>query len=310
MLYLNQLQAILKATAWSQEQLARQLNVSFPALNAWLNERAVPRRSAQERIVSLYMSVVGAETVNPQELITAKQTAAKMTYSVKKLLKDKPALDTLTLHWTYNTNTIEGSTMTLADVEDVIFDNKVLANRTLIEQAEARNHQAAFYWLLDKVALEGKDFVLTEQLILELHIRLMNGILGNAGQYRNHSVRLAGMHVPLANWRRIPELIQQLLADSQQEKPATDIVTSMAYFHARFEQIHPFSDGNGRTGRLLLLAQALASGYVPPLVLRERKQAYYKYLEKAQTQEDYTPLELFIAQAMEACYKLLTAKSA
>jgi len=304
MTYIEQLKAIVRATGWSQEELARELKVSFPALNAWLNERATPRQGAQDRIAALYSSILGVDVVDPADLHHAKQAAAKLSYSVRTLREDKKALDTLTLYLTYHTNTIEGSTMTLADVEDVIFDNKVLANRTLIEQAEARNHQAALHWLLDKIAETGKTFTLDEQLILDLHVRLMNGIISNAGQYRNHSVRIMGTHVPLANWQRIPELIQQLVTEAQTES-SEDIVTRLARFHARFEKIHPFSDGNGRTGRLLLLAQALSADRIPPLVLRERKQAYYKYLEVAQTKENYESLELFLSQAMQACYELL-----
>ena len=304
MTYIEQLHSILESTNWSQEQLAHELGVSFPALNAWLNRRAIPRIRAQERIGVLYVSIVGVETVKADELVAAKAAANKLSFSAKELLGNKKALDTLTLYLTYHTNTIEGSTMTLADVEDVIFDNKVLSNRTLIEQAEARNHQAALYWLLDKILADGKDFVLDEQLILDLHVRLMNGIISNAGQYRNHSVRIMGTRVPLANWQRIPELVQQLVADTWTGSNE-NIVTQLAYFHATFEKIHPFSDGNGRTGRLLLLAQAFAFHHIPPLVLRERKQAYYKYLEVAQTKEEYAPLELFLAQAMQSCYRLL-----
>lgn len=304
MIYIQQLKSIITATGWSQEELARELKVSFPALNAWLNERATPRQGAQDRITSLYESILGVITVDSQELVRAKQSADKLSYSVRTLLEDKKALDTLTLYLTYHTNTIEGSTMTLADVEDVIFDHKVLANRTLIEQAEARNHQAALHWLLDRIAEAGKAFTLDEQLILDLHVRLMNGIISNAGQYRNHSVRIMGTHVALANWQRIPELVQELVTEARTES-GEDIVTRLARFHARFEKIHPFSDGNGRTGRLLLLAQAFSANIIPPLVLRERKQAYYKYLEAAQKNENYEPLELFLAQAMQVCYELL-----
>lgn len=307
MSYIKHLQSILKASGWSQEQLARELDVSFPALNAWLNQRSIPRAKAIIRIEHLYLQIVGSDIVDDKQLSEAKNVAEKLTYSVKTLLANKSALDTLTLYLTYHTNTIEGSTMTLSDVEDVIFDHKVLSNRTAIEQTEARNHQAALYWLLDKLASDGKDFRITEQFILDLHVRLMNGIISSAGQYRNHSVRIMGTHVALANWQKVPQLVQQL-TDGLTTDSSTDPIKSLAEFHAIFEQIHPFSDGNGRTGRLLLLAQAMSAGLTPPLVLKERRAAYYKYLEIAQTTDDHRPLEFFIAESISRCAELLQAK--
>ncbi len=113
-------------------------------------------------------------------------------------------------------------------------------------------------------------------------------------------------NVPLTNYMRVPELIAQLADDIQE--PQTDTVQTLAVTHARFEKIHPFSDGNGRTGRLIMLAQALHAGLVPPLVAKERKQAYYKYLEAAQLRGVHGPLELFVAESMTYTEKLLEEK--
>lgn len=303
--YLEKLNRILVATSWSQEELSRQLKVSFPALNAWLNERSVPRRSAISRIDELYLSVIGAEDVSEDELEDKKKQALSMRLTASSIIKDADLLERLTIHLTYHTNTIEGSTMTMADVKDVLYQDKVLSNRTAIEQAEARNHQAALYWLLDELTI-NKEFTITEDLIFGLHLRLMNGIVGDAGQYRKHSVRIMGAHVPLANWQKVPNLITdytQSLKDGE-----SDLIAVLAKSHAVFEKIHPFSDGNGRTGRLLTLAQALSNGIAPPIIPKERKQAYYKYLELAQVHDKYRPLELFIAESIINCQQLLKIK--
>lgn len=303
MSYALQLKSILKASGWSQEQLARELGVSFPTLNSWINKRSKPRQKALHGIEVLYLTIVGSEVIDEAELQMAKAAVLKLVFSPKSLLSNKEALDKLTLYLTYHTNTIEGSTMTLADVEEVIFEHKVLSNRTSVEQAEARNHQAALYWLLEKLVTDGSKFAIDENFVLGLHLRLMNGIIGDAGQYRTHAVRIMGAHVSLANWQKVPTLMQAFTAEPGHK--ASDIILRLAQSHAIFEKIHPFSDGNGRTGRLILLAQALQAGLIPPLVLKERKNAYYKYLEIAQTKEDHRPLELFMAQSMEFCYQLL-----
>ena len=301
--YEFQLNAILKASGWSQEQLARELNTSFPTLNSWVNKRSQPRQKALRRIETLYLSIVGSDTIDEAALASAKKTALSLSINPKKLVENQTALDKLTLYLTYHTNTIEGSTMTLADVGEVIFDHKVLSNRTAAEQAEARNHQAALYWLLDKIIADGKKFVIDEAFILGLHLRLMNGIIGDAGQYRKHAVRIMGTHVVLANWQKVPELMRAFV-DGLNGNSTNSIVT-LAQSHALFEKIHPFSDGNGRTGRLILLAQSLHAGLVPPLVVKERKLAYYKYLEIAQKSDESKPLELFMVESMQFCYKLL-----
>ncbi len=304
--YRKQLASIIDSSGWSQEQLAHTLGVSFPTLNSWVNGRSEPRAKAANRIQALYLDIVGADDIDLNVLTQTKAEASKLKLTAKEMLSDPKKLDKLTLHLTYHTNTIEGSTMTLADVEEVLFEHKVLTNRTAIEQAEARNHQAALYWLIEQLAEQGNDFRVTEELILGLHLRLMNGIIGDAGQYRSHAVRIMGANVPLANHIKVPELLVQLVDDIQESQ--TDLMHDLASTHARFEKIHPFSDGNGRTGRLVMLAQALHRGITPPLIAKERKQAYYKYLEAAQLREVYGPLELFIAESMIYTEKLLDEK--
>jgi len=300
--YVVQLEKILSASKWSQEQLAAELGVSFPALNAWLNKRAVPRAKAQVRIQELYLSIIGFSAISETDLALVKQEVKKYSLTAHQVISNREILDKLTLNLTYHTNTIEGSTMTFGDVEDVIFNNKVLSNRTAIEQLEAKNHQSALYWLLDQVAEAKGSFVVNEDIILGIHLRLMNGIVSDAGQYRKHAVRIMGTHVPLANWQSIPKLIAELTDDN---KNPEDIVSILARIHASFEKIHPFSDGNGRTGRLLMLAQTLNVGIAPPIVLKERKQAYYKYLEQAQTKDEHALLEFFIAESIRSSGKLL-----
>lgn len=300
--YLEQLKQILKFSGWSQEQLATKLGVSFPTINAWINNRAVPRTKAQLRIQELFAQIVGVFDVSEKELKQKSRSALKYSLTAGQIVANKKLLDTLTLYLTYHTNTIEGSTMTLADVNDVLFDNKVLSNRTAIEQLEAKNHQTALFWLLDRISV-GENFVINEDLLLNLHLRLMNGIVSDAGQYRKHSVRIMGASVPLSNWQKIPTLIEELVG--QQSISDKDVISKIARFHAKFEQIHPFSDGNGRTGRLLMLAQALEAGIAPPIVVKERKYAYYKCLETAQAKDNYMPLKLFVAESIEFSGELL-----
>ena len=303
MKYHEQLKSIMLASGWSQEQLAQTLKVSFATLNSWINARSTPRAKAIIAIEKLYLDTVGVESVNAEALQSIKKESLSLKITPERIADNKDLLDRLTLYLTYHTNTIEGSTMTLSDVEEVLFEHKVLSNRTAVEQAEARNHQAALHWLLDELVNRRDDFTISVDFILGIHLRLMNGIISGAGQFRTHSVRIMGSRVTLANWPKIPDLLEELVADIKNDN--SDMIEKIANIHARFERIHPFSDGNGRTGRLIMLAQALSAGLVPPLITKERKFAYYKYLELAQTKEDYKPLEYFIAESMKFSDDLL-----
>lgn len=300
--YRRHLKDILVVSGWSQERLAQELGVSFATLNSWIRDRSVPRKKAQNRIELLFFSLAGNIEVRNDDLAAEKLKVAGLHITAKEIVSNKKLLNTLTLHLTYHTNIIEGSTMTLSDVGEVLFDNKILSNRTAIEQTEARNHQAVLNWLLDQI-VANKDLNIDEAFIKNIHLRLMNGIVSDAGQFRNHSVRIQGSKTTVSNWMRIPELMNKI--HTTIDVDSKDITAILAKFHADFEQIHPFSDGNGRTGRLILLAMALQAQVVPPIILKERKHAYYKYLEIAQMNKNYKPLELFIASSIISTAKLL-----
>ncbi|HET8992119.1 MAG TPA: Fic family protein [Candidatus Saccharimonadales bacterium] len=301
--YSKQLKDILDASGWTQEDVAKQLGVSFVTLNSWVNAKSKPRKKALESIRLLYFDVLGADSLDVGYLEKLKEDVERLNIKISQITENEEVFDKLILYLTYHTNVIEGSTMTLDDTREVLFENRTLTNRTQVEQAEARNHKAALVWLLS--ALQSKSFVIDEDLIKGLHLRLMNGIIENAGVYRNHSVRVMGAHVTVANYQKIPELVQKMLTKINVKTERKEIIEKLSETHAIFEKIHPFSDGNGRVGRLLMLAQALQTGIVPPLVLKERRLAYYKYLEVAQTQDNSMPLQLFIAESVVAANELL-----
>lgn len=294
--YRAKLQKIIVASGLSQQSLAEKLGTSFVSLNNWLNGKATPTRKVLlERIDLAFIEYLGSDSVDADSLHELKQRAEKQHLTAKNLVKNREMLDAVTLNLTYHTNIIEGSTMTKSDVAAVLFDNETLKNRTQVEQREAINHRVALEFLLNELAADSSSQV-TPELIQKVHLLLMNGIMSNAGQWRNHGVRIQGSHVPLANFITIPERIDKLCNEFNAE--TEDPVSVLARTHAVFEQIHPFSDGNGRTGRLLMFIKSLQFGLVPPIVPKERKAVYYRYLELAQTEERYDNLEQFIAETL------------
>lgn len=291
------LQEILMRTGLTQEQLARRLDVPVRTLNAWVHQHMSPRAKNLANIRLLHQEMIGQDTIDEAKRLATERAAQASRMTIRTLLANQELLDILTLHLTYHTNTIEGSTMTLADVAEVLNDdNRVLANKTAREQIEARNHRTALYFLLDALHKEGTHFTWSEELILQTHVRLMNTLVSDAGLYRRHGVRIMGSRVTTVNHLRIAEAMSECI-DEMNKLPKTEPIEWLARTHATFEKIHPFSDGNGRTGRLLLFVQALQLGLVPPLVAKERKRAYYTYLERAQVRGELEALRLFIAES-------------
>ncbi len=294
--YRQKLLQILAASGLSQDTLAGRLEVSFATLNAWVNGRTAPRPSAQQKIDLLAAEILGSDSVDRDRLVKRKKIATTRRMTAFKISENRDLLEKMTVNLTYHSNGTEGSTMTERDVAAVILSNRVLANRTAREQREAINHQTALHFLLDELLAAGKSFAFTPELIRAVHLRLMNGLISDAGQLRRAGARIRGAHVPLANFIKIDGLLTEWC--NRQNEETADPIGLLARSHAEFEQIHPFSDGNGRTGRLLLFIKALHLGMAPPIIKKERRSAYYKYLELCQLRELSDPLEQFLADTI------------
>jgi Fic family protein len=297
MMISQQLRIIQRLTGKTQERLAKTLGVSFVTLNSWINDRSKPRPAKRERIESLYKQYTGQATI-PVTVLHGKkriiQQRSKGQKHVIDVIRNHPDVyDELVLALTYNSNSIEGSTLTQKETAAILFDNVTIVNKNLIEHLEAKNHQTAFEFLVRRVK---KNFRISESFLLELHRILMNGIRPDAGRYRDHGVRIVGTRVPTANHLTILRLIRRLVQDIN--KPERDVIKHVAIMHSQFEKIHPFSDGNGRIGRLLIQVMLLRKNIAPAMIKQEEKRLYYSYLEKSQLSNDSSLLQDFLCDAV------------
>lgn len=278
--YDKKLEKILLATGWSQETLAEKLGTSFVSLNSWINGKSEPRQSAKDEIDLLFSRMLGKDSIDKEYLKELKKEALKKTSTPKKILEDRELLEKLTTSFVYHSCAAEGSAITEGEVSAVIFDNKVLKNRTANEQREIINTETALYFLLNEIAEQGKSFEFTEDLIKSAHLRLMNGISSEAGHF----------------CRPVSELIENWCEKVNEE--TTDKIALLASSNAEFERISPFADGNSCIGRLMLFILALKLDLVPPILKKERHLAYLKYLELAKKKELTDPLEQLIAESI------------
>jgi len=303
----QKLEIIQKRTGLSQTKLAEKFGVSFVAFNSWWTEKSVPHAKTQSAIEDLFLEVTGQKVIPEKELLEKKEILLQKVASHKnvigEILSNPDIHDRFVLSLTYNSNKIEGSTLTEPDTAAIIFGNVALADKSLTEQLEAKNHQTALDFLFDRIAKKEK---IDEDLILKLHSILMNGIRPDAGRYRNHAVRILGVDLPTANYASVPKLISTLL--NEVKKQTKDIIAVSSQLHSSFEQIHPFSDGNGRIGRLLINAMLLENNFAPAVIEETQKQLYYTYLYKAQTKNDSSQLQSFLCGAVTNGFKILERK--
>jgi len=291
----------------TQTKLAEKFGVSFVAFNSWWTGKSSPRPKMQASIDELFLEITGQKTI-PFNQLTAKkqalqQKSIKYKSVINEILNNPDIRDQFILKLTYHSNSIEGSTLTEPDTAAILFDNAALPNKSLTEQLEAKNHQTALNYLFEHIAKKEK---IDEALTLKLHSILMNGVRPDAGLYRNHGVRITGVNLPTANYMSIQKLIPEVMA--RIAKKTTDIIALSADMHSKFEQIHPFGDGNGRVGRLLINAMLLSANFAPAIIRQEQKQLYYTYLYKAQTKDDQSQLENFLCDAVADGFKILERK--
>jgi fido (protein-threonine AMPylation protein)/DNA-binding XRE family transcriptional regulator len=300
----EKLKIIKRLSGFTQEKLAKILGVTFPTLNSWINDKSRPHKNKILKIDDLLFTYTGAiVSVTKKEELSKKDIIYNKTKKYKNIIKlilDRTDLfDQLVLSLTYNTNRIEGSTLTEDETAAVIFRNESIANKNLIEHLEAKNHQSAIKFLFDYLQ-SGK---IDEKLILKLHSILMSGIRDDAGFYRRHGVRIVGSTVPTANYIRVPELMKELVKEIN--KKQIDVIEHVTFIHSKFEQIHPFSDGNGRIGRLILSAMLLLHNLPTAVVEIKEKGLYLSYLRKSQLKNDFVDLEDFISDAILNGFKII-----
>ena len=186
--------------------------------------------------------------------------------------------DSFRIEHIYNTNAIEGNTLTFGETALVVNDNITIAEKSLICHLEAVGCAHAFDYV---EGLAKTSLILTEQDIKQVHSLVLADKPQHRGIYKNVSVSISGSNVVLCDPLLIPCKMQELVAEYNVSK--VHELIKIAEFHVFFEHIHPFRDGNGRTGRLLLNLELLRRGYLPINIKFTDRANYMKSLETAQT---------------------------
>lgn len=195
-------------------------------------------------------------------------------YTLKNFSKEqfKDVFDRFTANFTYESNAIEGNSLTLKDVAIVMFENRVIEGKDLREIYEARNSRKVMDLIL------RNRFRVREGDIIKLHRMLMKDIDTRTG-YKKFPNYILGSDVELTSPEKVEEQMDKLIEWYDESISRIHPLRVSALFHGRFERIHPFEDGNGRVGRFLSNIILLRNKYPPMVIRKTQRDSYIKCLE-------------------------------
>ena len=198
------------------------------------------------------------------------------------------------VEYTYNSNAIEGNTLTLRET-DLVLRGLTTEQKPLKDHMEAVGHKEAFDFVSELVK---ENVPISESIIKQIHYLVLADKREDRGVYRRVPVRIMGaQHEPVQPYLIEPKM-EQLLHDFVERKE--HIVTKLARFHIEFEGIHPFIEGNGRTGRLLVNFELMKKGYPPIDIKFADRVSYYNAFDEYYAKHNLSAMENLFAGYINA----------
>lgn len=199
----------------------------------------------------------------------------------------KEYLDDILIRLSHHSTAIEGNTISLPETISIILYNKVSGDFDLREIYEIKNHEDAFNYILDEINNHRDVSLNTLKLI---HLLLMNKLAYDRGEFKEYENMIIGADFLPAKPSEVPSLLQQLIDNTKYRLHHTnDLEEKLEIIldnHIQFERIHPFSDGNGRVGRILLNYYLLSNNF-PPLIIEKSDKSNYIELLNNQNLEGF-----------------------
>ncbi|MBQ7433646.1 MAG: Fic family protein [Lachnospiraceae bacterium] len=206
----------------------------------------------------------------------------------------------------YNSNKIEGSTLTSEQTASLFDTGTLYSDGTVVYRAkdieEMTGHFSMFNYMIQTL---GEPF--SEEMLKQFHFHLKTGVFEDmangypVGEYKRWANAVSDLNTALP--KEVPEKMRNLILSYEEATPS---IESIARFHAEYELIHPFQDGNGRTGRMVLFRQCLDAGIVPIIIKDEHKLDYYHALHAAQVEKDTDALVSFFKGQQKLYYEALS----
>lgn len=201
----------------------------------------------------------------------------------------------------FNSNRIEGSTLTYNQTSSIFETGTVSSGEDVIKTKDIEEMNGHF--LMFNNMLKQYEENISEELIKGLHYDLKFGVFEDkangypVGEYKNRSNRVSDIET--SKPEEVSDKMDNLLKDYNSKQSIT--LFDIAKFHADYESIHPFQDGNGRTGRVIMYKECLKNGIFPFIIEDSKKGKYYDVLNKAQ-KGNVEPLVEFLKEEQEFYY--------
>ncbi|WP_018211942.1 Fic family protein [Desulfitobacterium hafniense] len=203
--------------------------------------------------------------------------------------------DEFMIEFTYNSNAIEGNTLTLQETA-LVLEGITIDQKPLKDHLEAVGHRDAFVYVQQLVS---NKVPLKERIIKEIHSLVLMDQPEDKGIYRRIPVRIMGAaHEPPQPYI-IPKKMEQLIEDCNKKRGTMHPLERIAWFHLVFEGIHPFIDGNGRTGRLIMNFDLMQNGYPPVNIKFADRKRYYDAFDNYYRDGDADSMVMMISQYVE-----------
>lgn len=288
-------------------KLSQLLEIDYETLMiAWLKEKILYEIGDDEFALKALMvaeqEIKYNKTVSKLKISTTLENLLKEIDLLKAKLDNYRQFDSfritqaLELEYTFESNRIEGNTMTLRETDMVINEGLTISGKSMREHLEAINHQEAIGFIKD---LMQRNVSLNERDLLSIHNLILRGIIPeDAGRYRKVQVMIKGSsHMPSQPFMVAKEMEDYFIWYEINKNKLHPIILA-AEMHERLVTIHPFIDGNGRTSRLVMNLILLQKGYIIANIKGDydSRMQYYQSLETAQTKNNKEDFLLFVAQ--------------
>lgn len=232
-----------------------------------------------------------------EEFIKIEEIRANYRKILKKLSKTslKDLLDRFTANFTYESNALEGNSLTLKDVAIIMFENVSIRGKNLREIYETRNSRKVVEMIIKN------KFSVTHKDIIKMHKMLVKDTGISIG-YKKFPNEIVGKKIKTAPPEKVYEEMDNLIKWYNTEKLNIHPLKIASLFHGKFEEIHPFEDGNGRVGRFLINVILIENKYPPIIIRKSQRLAYLNALEKFDNNYQDTLIR-FILEKFKETYK-------
>lgn len=200
------------------------------------------------------------------------------------------------VEFTYNSNAIEGNTLTLKETA-MVLEGITIDQKPMKDHLEAVGHRDAFLYVQE---IASKKIEFSEFVIKNIHSLVLMNRPEDKGTYRRIPVRIMGAYTEPVQPYMIEPKMAELLIKNEERKSIMSHIERIALFHLEFEGIHPFIDGNGRTGRLIMNLDLIRNGYPPINVKFTDRKRYYDAFDAYYRDNDQNPMTTLIAEYVEA----------